>query len=274
MVLEATCHVQRRDAAHGVGPCRRHRTRGRGPLAIALRGVRLCRRCAHAGTDKAHGEIIYPADYFQYMDHFLQHTGAKLFLATDSPRFIKEVAARYGKRVGYLSCLRAESNVAWDSSRDGYTKGKEVLLDAICLSKCHFMLFSFSGVPEFALRLNPKLHNNSVNFNYDPKTQFGHWSQVDGEWCRDLGPLAGRIAPGAAPLCAKPPAALDRPWAHGWAKGITKLSQLLNMPTHRYNDYNDQWMAHYAIRRAAPEWLGKINGLTWQSRERPPEGNG
>jgi hypothetical protein len=45
------------------------------------------------------------------------------------------MTARYGDQVGHLECLRAEGNVAWDLTRDGYVKGKQVLLDAICLSK-------------------------------------------------------------------------------------------------------------------------------------------
>lgn len=47
------------------------------------------------GTDKAHsGGIVYPPAYFPYIDHFLQRRGARLFLATDSPRFLKEVTER------------------------------------------------------------------------------------------------------------------------------------------------------------------------------------
>jgi hypothetical protein len=45
------------------------------------------------GTDKAHGAIIYPEQYFPYIDHFLAHKRAKLFFATDSPQFIQVDAA-------------------------------------------------------------------------------------------------------------------------------------------------------------------------------------
>jgi hypothetical protein len=124
------------------------------------------------GTDKAHsGGIVYPAAYYPYIDHFLAR-GASLFLATDSPRFLAEVRAKYGERVAFLSCLREQHNVAWDLKRDGYTKGKEVLLDATCLAKCDFLLYSHSGVPEFALRTNPALHDHSINLSFDPASQF------------------------------------------------------------------------------------------------------
>jgi hypothetical protein len=87
-------------------------------------------------------------------------------------RALAEFRSRYGDAVAFLSCLRDQHNVAWDLQRDGYTKGKEVLLDAICLSKCSFLLYSHSGVPEFALRLTPSLHDHSVNFSFDPASQF------------------------------------------------------------------------------------------------------
>ena len=42
------------------------------------------------GTDKAHsGGIVYPEAYFPYIDHFLRQRRARLFLATDSPRFLE-----------------------------------------------------------------------------------------------------------------------------------------------------------------------------------------
>ena len=128
------------------------------------------------GTDKTHsGGIVYPSAYFSYIDSLLRTRGKDcgLFVATDSPRFLAEVRARYGEeRVACLECMRDPDNSAWDLKRDGYSKGKEVLLDTLCLSKCDFLLFSTSGVPEFAVRLNPALHDASVNLSFDGTSQF------------------------------------------------------------------------------------------------------
>lgn len=93
-------------------------------------------------------------------------------LSESNLRFGAEVVARYGDNVAYLSCMRNENNTAWDLERDGYTKGREVLLDAMCLAKSNFLLYSHSGVPEFALRLNVALHERSINLSFEPSSQF------------------------------------------------------------------------------------------------------
>ncbi len=126
------------------------------------------------GTDKTHsGGIVYPSAYFPYIDHFLAtHRDVGLFVATDSPRFLEEVEARYGERAAHLSCMRDAHNAAWDLRRDGFAKGREVLLDALCLSRCDFLIFSTSGVPELAMRLNPALHDRSLNLSFDGASQF------------------------------------------------------------------------------------------------------
>jgi hypothetical protein len=126
------------------------------------------------GTDKTHsGGIVYPSAYFPYIDCILRTRGpgCGLFVATDSPRFLEEARARYGERVRCLDCMRDQHNAAWDLERDGYSKGREVLLDTLCLARCDFLLHSTSGVPEFALRLNPTLHDRSVNLSFDGASQ-------------------------------------------------------------------------------------------------------
>jgi hypothetical protein len=126
------------------------------------------------GSDKQHsGGIVPPSTYYVYVDSFMAKRNAKLFVATDSPRFLKEVVARYGEgNVKFLNCMRDEGNAAWNLERDGYVKGREVMVDAMMLAKCDFLIYSHSGVPEFALRLNTKLHDHSINVSFDPTTQF------------------------------------------------------------------------------------------------------
>jgi hypothetical protein len=126
------------------------------------------------GSDKQHsGGIVPPSVYYAYVDAFMAKRGAKLFVATDSPRFLKEVVSRYGEgNVKFLNCMRDEGNAAWNLARDGYVKGREVLVDAMMLAKCDFLIYSHSGVPEFALRLNTQLHHHSINVSFDPTSQF------------------------------------------------------------------------------------------------------
>ena len=42
-------------------------------------------------------------------------------------------------------------------------------MDALCLSKCDFLLRSASAVSEFAIFFNPTLHDYSLNLQYDCK---------------------------------------------------------------------------------------------------------
>ena len=81
-----------------------------------------------------------------------------------------------------------------------------------------------------------------------------------GEWKHDLGSLAQRIPP------APPP---QRSLLRRWSIFITQVSQIIDNPQHRFNDYNDLWMSNYTIRRYAPESLSTINSHLWTSKEEP-----
>lgn len=74
--------------------------------------------------------------------------------------------------------LRHEANVAFASSSakaGNYRKGEEVLLDALLLSRCDFLLHAASGVAEVAMYWNPSLHQHSVHLQYRRKRQRPPW---------------------------------------------------------------------------------------------------
>ena len=145
------------------------------------------------GTDKFVAPKVPPERYYALIDAFLAHHGNArrpgrrlgnggsggsgggrrplIFLATDDLNYQRSILERYGAqrvlqlRDGKIS--RAVGNSAVWMERDASTahaKGLEVLLDTLLLSKCDFLLKSASAVSEFALYFNPRLHNESYDF--------------------------------------------------------------------------------------------------------------
>ena len=96
------------------------------------------------------------------MESFLRtHRNGTVFVATDSPSFLAEVRARWLARwpasaFRWRDVLRAEENVAFSRGGKGSRssnarKGEEVLLDALLLSRCDYLLewCSWEEVPPF-----------------------------------------------------------------------------------------------------------------------------
>ena len=78
--------------------------------------------------------------------------------------------------------LRHEANVAFAGGKGGklrgagnYRKGEEVLLDALLLSRCDYLLHAASGVAEFAIYWNNRLHDASVHLQYPRRRQVPWW---------------------------------------------------------------------------------------------------
>ena len=122
------------------------------------------------------------------MESFLRtHRNSTVFVATDSPSFLAEVRARWLARwpasaFRWRDVLRAEENVAFSrrgkvSRSSNARKGEEVLLDALLLSRCDYLLHSASGVAEFAIYWNLKLHRRSVHLQYTRNRQSPPWGE-------------------------------------------------------------------------------------------------
>ena len=120
------------------------------------------------GTDKRFGgRKIPPKEHFPYIDYFIKHMNAKIFLATDDPAYLIILKKTYGDRVFFADCHRHVKNSFLVDEGSPYHKGLEVLKDVLLLSRCNFLLKSTSAVSEFAIYFNQDLHENSLNLQYD-----------------------------------------------------------------------------------------------------------
>eukprot|EP00966_Prymnesium_polylepis_P196905 4562889-Prymnesium_polylepis.1 len=100
------------------------------------------------------------------------HRKALIFLATDDAEYQQAILQRYGRdRVAQLNdgkVLRANGTDAIWKQKDGggaHTKGLEVLLDTLLLSRCDYLIKTASSVSEFAIYFNPALANRSYDFS-------------------------------------------------------------------------------------------------------------
>ena len=137
------------------------------------------------GTDKgtAHARpalmrVVQPEEYFQHIDRYMLANGSgKIFVATDQIQFLQKMIDRYGEQVIAYECIRSNSYRSVFEKKDGqgYLKGEQVLIDALLLSRCDFLIKCTSAVGEFALYFNPELKCIDLNhINYDERlfTQF------------------------------------------------------------------------------------------------------
>lgn len=139
------------------------------------------------GTDKVVRAKVPPEAHFPLVDAYLKaHQDALVFVATDDRRYMHRFRRRYGRDGGGASGASGSGRIVsrgdgyddadWGASADavhwraqmkrgeraaasnsGYAKGIQVLLDALLLSKCDFVLISASAVSEFALWVSPHL---------------------------------------------------------------------------------------------------------------------
>lgn len=125
------------------------------------------------GTDKgaAHSlpglmRVIPPSEYFPYIDKYIaENEACRIFVATDQKQFLNEVAARYGDRVISYDSIRASGwrNPFEKPAGMGYKLGEDVLVDALLLSRCDFLLKCTSAVGEYAMYFNDQLKCTDLN---------------------------------------------------------------------------------------------------------------
>jgi hypothetical protein len=168
------------DGARGHFPPRRADV-----LGVHLRGTDKGKYLASAAS----GRPVPPREYEPYVDAFLRsHPNGTVFVATDSPAFLTEVKTRWLRRWPGApfrwreDILRSEANTAFDRGAvrgakpaSNARKGEEVLIDALLLSRCDWLLHSASGVAEFAMYWNLRLHRRSVHLQYTRNRQHLPW---------------------------------------------------------------------------------------------------
>lgn len=120
-----------------------------------------------AGCMPAMRDIVPPEEYVPEIDAYLRdHPGGRVFVATDQRQYIQFLREYYGDIVLSYDSLRSSDNRApFELETAGnYRKGWDVLIDALLLSRCDFLLKCSSHVGETALWFNPELE--SIDMNY------------------------------------------------------------------------------------------------------------
>jgi hypothetical protein len=122
------------------------------------------------GSGSAVARIVPPAEYFPLIDRYLRaNPTARVFFATDQRQFREEMQTRYGDRLLSVASTLSDSTVnAFQAQRErgagNRAKGEEVLIDALLLSRCDFLLKCTSAVGEFAQYFSDTLE--SIDLNY------------------------------------------------------------------------------------------------------------
>ena len=140
----------------------------RGPmLGVHARGTDK----SDTGTSAALSRVVPPSEYFPHIDEYLAaHPNARIFFATDQHQFREEMHARYPDRLVTYANMLSTSNVnvfqmLEPAGRGHRLKGEEVLIDALLLSRCDFLLKCTSAVGEFAQYFAPSLPSLDLNFS-------------------------------------------------------------------------------------------------------------
>jgi hypothetical protein len=131
--------------------------RGRDMLGIHVRLTD-----AAAGAESR--QTVTLGHFFAAADDWLEdRPEAGIFLATDESRVVAAFEERYGARVAYQACLRSEDGTSihghYDAGVPGspYSKGREVLIDALLLARSAHLLRTHSRVTAFSLCWAPEL---------------------------------------------------------------------------------------------------------------------
>jgi hypothetical protein len=129
------------------------------------------------GTDFAYAEPTSPFAYFDAIDEYVALTHPdryRIFLATDQNQFVDLFRKRYGDRIVTTNSLRSDGRrPAFKFSRESpYTRGEDVLVDLLLLSRCNFLFKGAAAVGEVALWFNPSLgcHDFALESRFDPRT--------------------------------------------------------------------------------------------------------
>ncbi|KAL1525576.1 hypothetical protein AB1Y20_020430 [Prymnesium parvum] len=130
------------------------------------------------GTDKVVQPKVPPEAYFPFIDAYLAaFKDAAVFVATDDKGYMERIRSRYralNSTGRLLTAAAADKARTFSTSRDdvllaesaaisAYEKGAGVLVDALLLSQCDFLLKATSAVAEFALWANPSLHHRHLD---------------------------------------------------------------------------------------------------------------
>jgi hypothetical protein len=126
-------------------------------IGVQVRGTDA-RRGLEARATIAH-EIIDA----EIADRLRQAPDSVIFIATDEVSSLEKFQDRYGDRVRYRECLRSMDGKSIHGHYDagvrasGFDKARDVLLDALILARCDFLIRTHSAVTTYSLCRNPSL---------------------------------------------------------------------------------------------------------------------
>jgi hypothetical protein len=132
------------------------------------------------GTDMRYAPTVPLESYIQQLDNMVsENDQIRIFIATDQQQYIEILKKRYGDRMFFQDCLRSHNamNQQTFKREDKSKLGEEVLIDALLLSSCDFILKCPSAVGEFAHYFNPDL--DSLDLNFHQTTIDGHDFSAD-----------------------------------------------------------------------------------------------
>ena len=123
-----------------------------------------------------------PEAYFPFVDAYVQaYPDALILVATDENAYYERIARRYGQwdttglgrhrdlagRVVSAGRGYTSANVIADASINAFAKGADVLVDALLLSRCDFLIKAASAVAEFAMWVNLALHDAHIDLQWE-----------------------------------------------------------------------------------------------------------
>lgn len=118
----------------------------------------------YRGTDKFAVEArpISPQKVCRKVMKYLKtlpNKRVKIFVATDSEKFLNIMQKIFKKRVVFFDMKRSNNNspLHTDQAINGYMKGKMALLDCLVLSKCDLLIRTSSNLSNASMLFNPNI---------------------------------------------------------------------------------------------------------------------
>jgi hypothetical protein len=88
----------------------------------------------------------------------------KIFLATDDQEYYLKMKEIYKDTIISRDCTRLNTPIHLTKEHQGYHIGKEVLLDCLILSQCHYFIGGSSNVSHSVLIFTPNIQHKIIKF--------------------------------------------------------------------------------------------------------------
>lgn len=129
------------------------------------------------GTDARQGiedRATVPSEtiHVEIAERLQQAPDSVLFIATDETSILRTFQDRYGSRVRYRECVRSLDGRSIHGHYDagvtasGLDKARDVVLDALILARCDFLIRTHSAVTTYSLCRNPSLPYVDLEIKY------------------------------------------------------------------------------------------------------------